>query len=77
MSDDDIRVAQETLARFFADRSREEQMKLLAALERAGAAIYRSLAENEADAVLRAELLRAAEREEENAVVLDETTKSG
>jgi hypothetical protein len=74
MSDDDIRAAQETLARFFTDRSREEQMQLLAALERAGAAIYRSLASDETDAALRAELLRAAEREEENAVVLEATT---
>lgn len=74
MSDDDIRTAQETLGRFFTDRSREEQMRLLAALERAGAAIYRSLAEDEPDASLRAELLRAAEREEENAVVLEQTT---
>lgn len=74
MSTDDIRTAQETLARFFADRSREEQMQLLAALERAGAAIYRSLAQDEPDASLRAELLKAAEREEENAVVLEKTT---
>jgi len=76
VSDDDIRTAQETLARFFTDRSREQQMRLLAALERAGAAIYRSLATDEADASLRAELLRAADREEENALLLEQTTGS-
>lgn len=74
MSDNDIRVAQETLARFFTDRSRAEQMQLLAALERAGAAVYRALAADEPDAALRAELLKAAEREEQNAVVLEKNT---
>lgn len=71
MSADDVQAAQETLARFFTDRSREEQMQLLAALERAGAAVYRALAANESDTSLRAELLKAAEREEQNAEVLE------
>lgn len=71
MRADDIQAAQETLARFFTDRSRDEQMQLLAALERAGAAIYRSLAAGEQDPSLQTELLRAAEREEENAAVLE------
>ena len=49
-------------------------MQLLAALERAGAAIYRSLADDEADPSAREGLLLAAGREEENAAFLEEAT---
>jgi hypothetical protein len=59
------------LAALFQGKSRAEQMALLARLERAGAAVYRSLAGDEPDAAARAALLAAAEREEENAEVLE------
>jgi hypothetical protein len=51
--------------------SRAEQMALLAALERAGAAVYRALAAEEPDATRAGELLAAAAREEQNAEVLE------
>jgi hypothetical protein len=59
------------LAGLFQNRTRAEQMALLAALERAGAGVYRALAADETDDALRAELLAAAGREEENAEVLE------
>ena len=46
-------------------------MQLLAALERSGAAVYRSLADDEPDPSAREELLLAAAREEENAALLE------
>jgi putative heme degradation protein len=61
----------QTMAELFAGRSREEQKRLLAALERAGAAVYRALAQDEADASAREALLAAALREEENASALE------
>ena len=57
---DPIESVVQTMAGLFAGRSREEQKRLLAALERAGAAVYRSLAENEDDASAREGLLAAA-----------------
>lgn len=60
------------LAALFTGKSTDEQKALLASLERSGAAVYRALAERETDAAAKAALLAAAEREEENAVVLDE-----
>ena len=48
-----------------------EQKALLASLERGGAALYRALAAQERDAGTREALLAAAEREEENARVLE------
>ena len=62
--------AMETLGALFAGRSDAEQKALLETLERSGAAIYRRFAETETDASRREELLRAAEREEENAAAL-------
>ena len=70
---DSIESAVQTMAGLFAGRSREEQKRLLAALERAGAAVYRSLAESEDDASVREGLLSAAAREEENAAFLQGT----
>jgi hypothetical protein len=70
-TDQDIATALATLTKFFEGKSVAEQKALLAALERGGAAIYRSMAENEADAATKAELLAAAEREEQNAEVLE------
>ena len=66
-----IESAMQQMAGLFADRSREEQLQLLAGLERAGAAVYRSLAENEDDTATREGLLLAASREEENASFLE------
>jgi 1,4-dihydroxy-2-naphthoyl-CoA hydrolase len=60
------------LASLFTGKSTDEQKALLASLERSGAAVYRALAERETDATARAALLAAAEREEENAGVLDD-----
>ncbi|MCH8065002.1 MAG: hypothetical protein IIC90_04155 [Chloroflexi bacterium] len=63
--------AAETLAGLFAGKTVEEQKELLAQLERAGAAMYRSFAEIETDPAKKEALLAAAAREEENADVLD------
>lgn len=61
----------ETLAKLFDGKTVEEQKSLLAQLERAGAAMYRSFAEAETDPAKREELLAAVRKEEENADVLD------
>lgn len=63
---------QETMAALFAGKSTAEQQTLLATLERAGAALYRAWASDETDARAQQSLLAAAEREEENARVLEE-----
>ena len=63
--------AAETLAGLFAGKTVAEQKELLAQLERAGAAMYRSFAEAETDPAKRDALLAAAAREEENAGVLE------
>jgi 1,4-dihydroxy-2-naphthoyl-CoA hydrolase len=60
----------EAMASLFAGKSSAEQEELLEMLERAGAGLYRQLAAAEGDPAVRAELLRAAEREEENAAAL-------
>ena len=62
---------QDVLASLFAGKTLDEQKALLAQLERAGAALYRTFASDESDAVARAALLAAARREEENAEVLE------
>lgn len=64
------RTPQQAIAALFEGKSLDEQKALLASLEHGGAALYRQFAEQEDDANLRAELLRAAEREEENARTL-------
>ncbi len=69
-----IESAMQTMAALFQGRSREEIMQLLAALERSGAAVYRSLADDEADPSAREGLLLAAAREEENATFLEGAT---
>lgn len=66
-----IEAAVQRMAALFQGRSRDEIKQLLAALERAGAAVYRSLAEDEADAAAKEGLLRAATKEEENAALLE------
>jgi len=67
----EIDAAVASLAGLFQGRPAADQRALLAALERAGAAVYRALAEQEPDEAAKAELLAAAEREEQNARVLE------
>lgn len=62
---------EQTMTALFEGKSRDEQKALLASLERAGAALYRVLAADEADETARDALLAAADREEENAETLD------
>jgi hypothetical protein len=62
---------EELLASLFANKSIPEQKALLARLERAGAGLYRTWAATEKDARTKAALLEAAEREEQNARVLE------
>jgi hypothetical protein len=71
MTTQSIPEAVAAMAALFPGRSREEQKALLAALERAGAAVYRALAAEEPDAAAKAELLACADREEQNAESLD------
>jgi len=66
-----IENALRQLAGLFEGLSLEEQKQLLAALERAGAAVYHSLAESESDPDAKAALLKAAKKEIENAEVLE------
>ncbi len=66
--------AVQSIAKLFEGRSRAEQMALLAALERAGAAVYRALAANEAEEAVAKELLAAAAREEQNAELLEHSS---
>ena len=63
--------ASDVLGAMFAGKPVAEQERLLATLERAGAALYRSLAKETDDPKVRAELEQAALREEENAKVLE------
>jgi hypothetical protein len=62
---------EEMLAALFAGKSIPEQKALLARLERAGAGLYRGWAASETNAKTKAALLAAADREEENARVLE------
>ncbi|HEY5640110.1 MAG TPA: PaaI family thioesterase [Dehalococcoidia bacterium] len=63
---------QQILTSLFQGKSLPEQKALLAQLERAGAGLYRTFAEQEPDEALKQELLRAAEKEEENARTLED-----
>jgi uncharacterized protein (TIGR00369 family) len=65
------RAPAEVMAGLFAGKPAVEQQKLLSTLERAGGALYRNLAAAASDAKTRDELIRAAEREDENAAALD------
>lgn len=72
MADPDfVQTSMQKMAGLFEGLSREETKQLLAALERSGAAVYNSLAEDEQDADAKAALLRAADKEVENAEVLE------
>ncbi|MBY0277316.1 hotdog fold thioesterase [Candidatus Binatia bacterium] len=59
------------LGALFARKPLDEQQRLLATLEHAGAATYRTIAAKIGDPAVRAELEQAALREEENARVLE------
>ncbi len=72
MADPDfLQSSMQKMAALFADLSRDETKQLLAALERSGAAVYQNLAENEPDSEAKAALLHAAEKEIQNAEVLE------
>jgi len=66
-----IEAAVQQMAQLFEGLTPHEQKALLAALERAGGAVYRALAANEKDEILAVELLSAAAREDENAGLLE------
>jgi hypothetical protein len=71
MSTQTIEAAVQQMAKLFEGLTPHDQKALLAALERAGAAVYRSLAADEKDEIFAVELLSAADREEANAAVLE------
>ena len=62
---------QEVVAALFIDKSTAEQKALLATLERGGAALYRAWAAADTRPAARDALLKAADREEENARLLE------
>jgi uncharacterized protein (TIGR00369 family) len=62
---------QQQIMSLFQGKTLEEQKALLAQLERGGAAMYRAWAADEKDAAVREGLLRAADREIENAETLE------
>lgn len=74
MTAQSISEAMQSMAKLFEGKSRDEQKALLAALERAGAAVYRALAANEPDAAAGRELLACAEREQQNAAALEQSS---
>ncbi len=63
---------QQLLADLFAGKNLEEQKALLSQLERAGAGLYQAFASQETDPARKQALLDAAQREIDNAVVLEE-----
>ncbi len=71
MDQADIQSAVAKMGALFDGLSPEDSKQLLAALERTGAAVYRTFAESETDPVQREGLLQAASREEENASFLE------
>ncbi len=65
----------EQMAGLFAGLSRDEQQGLLAQLERAGGSMYEHWASTEEDDETRKALMAAAQREVDNAVLLEGLTK--
>lgn len=63
---------EDVLTSLFAGKPVDEQKALLATLERAGGALYRTFAAQERDEAVKAELLACADREDENAQRLEE-----
>jgi 1,4-dihydroxy-2-naphthoyl-CoA hydrolase len=72
-----VREPTEIMTGLFAGKSANEQQQLLSSLERAGGALYRSLAAAATDAKTKDELIRAAEREDENAAALERILRGG
>ncbi|MCH8815516.1 MAG: PaaI family thioesterase [Chloroflexi bacterium] len=62
---------EQLIASLFGGKSREDQKELLAKLERGGAAVYRALAAGESDDGVKKELLECADREDDNAKMLE------
>jgi uncharacterized protein (TIGR00369 family) len=65
------RSPQQTISSLFGGKTLAERKALLAELERGGAAIYRAMAADETDEAVRASLTAAADREVENAELLE------
>lgn len=68
---DFVQTSMQKMAALFAGLSRDETKQLLAALERSGAAVYASLAEDEQDPDAKAALLQTADKEIQNAEALE------
>lgn len=66
----DTAAPEQVMASLFEDKSRLDQMALLARLEQNGASLYRVWADSEGNAKAREALLAAAAREEDNARLL-------
>jgi 1,4-dihydroxy-2-naphthoyl-CoA hydrolase len=66
----------EQMADLFAGREPAEQMEVLALLERSGGGLYRAWANAETDPKRAAELRAAADREDQNAALLESITRS-
>jgi len=66
-----VKEPMQLIMSLFQGKTLPEQKALLAQLERGGAAMYRTWAAQEKDEAHKAELLAAAEREEENARTLE------
>lgn len=66
------KTAEQLLPELFGGKSLAEQKALLAQLERSGAALYRAFAAQEPDEAKKSALLKAADKEVENAVTLEE-----
>ena len=66
----------EQMADLFAGREPAQQMEVLALLERSGGGLYRAWADAETDPKRAAELRAAADREDQNAALLESITRS-
>ena len=67
----------EQMADLFAGREPAEQMEVLALLERSGGGLYRAWADAETDPERAAALRVAADREDQNAALLESITRGG
>ena len=67
-------TAEQQMANLFAQGETSDHQQLLARLERSGGALYRAWAEQATNADDRTALLEAAEREDENAALLERLT---